>query len=489
MLKKLLSQTAIYGISSILGRGLNLLLTPFYTRLLSEGGYGQISDVFSWTSMLNVVIMFGMETTFFRYMRDKKAEGKDTYKVYHHAFWVVGLLSFAVMVIGILFSQPISHWLEYDDIALAVPMIAGILFLDNLANLPMARLRYEEKAKHFAFINLVNIFLTLGLNIFFLKILGKGIEYIFISNLIASGVRLLMAIIFVKGDLWVWEKPDNVLLKEMLGFGFFIMLAGLAGMQNENLDKILLKRMWVDGTLYHGIARSGKDMLGIYSAGYKLGIFISLVTQAFRYAAEPFFFKQSGNQDSPALFARIFHYFILVCLFCFLFVSAFMHELVRVEIFGYTFIDKKFWEGLEVVPIVLMAYVFSAAFTQITIWFKLTKQTHYALLFTGTGAVLTVLLNVLTIPSFGYIGCAWATLICYLIMTIMVYLVGQKFYPIPYKMGEISLYTLLMVAAYLLCDWIGHDTLVHFGLKLGICGLLTAAIVLWEKGRMRKMIV
>jgi O-antigen/teichoic acid export membrane protein len=480
MLKKLLSQTAIYGISSILGRALNLLLTPFYTKLLAEGAFGQISDVFSWTSMLSVLIMFGMETTFFRYMREQKEQGKDTYKVYHHAFLVVGILSLSVMVLGILFSQPISYLLEYDDIALAVPMIAGILFLDNMSNLPMARLRYEEKAKHFAFINLVNILLTLGLNIYFLQVAGKGIEYIFISNLIASAVRFVMAVAFVKGDIFVWEKPDKALMNDMLRYGFFIMLAGLAGMQNENLDKILLKRMWIDGTLYHGIARSGKDMLGIYSAGYKLGIFISLVIQAFRYAAEPFFFKQSGKKESPALFARIFHFFMLACLACFLWVSAFMHEIVSIKIFGYNFIDKKFWEGLEVVPIVLMAYVFAAAFSQFTIWFKLTKQTHYALYFTGTGALLTVILNVLTIPTWGYIGCAWATLICYLIMAILVYFVGQKHYPIPYNIPILIVYTLLVIGAYLACDWVGHEGWHAIGSKIGICVAVMGGIALWE---------
>lgn len=481
MLKKLLSQTAIYGLSSILGRALNLLLTPLYTKLLSTATFGQISDVFSWTAMLNVLLTFGMETTFFRYMREQEGiEGQEKYKVYRHAFLVVSLLTSFLFLAGMLFAQPLSDLLHYGDIPFVIQLIVGILLLDNLAALPMARLRYEEKAKHFAAINLLNIFLTLSLNYYFLKICGFGAEYIFFSNLIASAVRLLMALVAVKGETIPLRGLDIQLLREMLAYGGFIMLAGLAGMQNENLDKILLKRLWVDGTPYHGLARSGTEMLGIYSAGYKLGIFIALVIQAFRYAAEPFFFKKGADKDAPPTFARIFHYFILACLSCFLLVSAFMYEFVRIKIFGYSFIDAKFWEGLEIVPIILLAYTFAAAFNQLSIWFKLTKQTQFALYFTGVGAVITVLLNVLTIPRWGYIGSAWATLICYAVMSALAYFYGQKYFPIPYRLRAIGLYLLWFVAGYAACAYLGHETPLQALMKAAVCLIVFAGVYVRE---------
>lgn len=459
---------------------LNLLLTPFYTKIFSEGAFGQISDVYSWTSMINVIITFGMETAFFRYIQEQNANGVSREQVYNHAFTIVAALAFLIGGCALIFSAPLTVLLGYEDIPGGVWMIAGILILDNLAALPMARLRFEEKAGRFATINMTNILLTLGLNIYFIKFQGKGIEYVFLSNLIASAVRLAMSLY---ETLPSGIGTDRKLLKEMGVYGSFIMIAGLAGMQNENLDKILLKRMWGDGQLFLGIPRSGKEMLGIYSAGYKLGIFISLVTQAFRYAAEPFFFKKGQDKDAPEHFARIFHYFILATLLCFLYVSAFMHEIVEIKILGYTFIDKKFWEGLSIVPIILMAYVLSAAYTQISIWFKLTKQTHFALYFTGTGAVITLLLNVLTIPKWGYYGSAWATLISYLVMTIMVYISGQKHFPVPYNIKTILLYALICIGGYGICHFIGHSNATAISLKLLITIGITVGIYFTEKKR------
>lgn len=478
MLKKLASQTAIYGISSILGRLINLLLTPFYTRMFAEGEYGQISDLYSWVTLLNVVLTFGMETTFFRFMRESSDEQIQK-EVYDRAFSWVGALSLFFSLGFIIFQAPLASQLGYAGQGRLVMWLAIILWMDNLAALPLARLRHQEKARRFALINLLNVLLTFCFNILFIKYLQLGIEYVFISNLIASGVRLLMSL--------YGELPEKIILnitpffKEMLVYGFFIMIAGLAGMMNENLDKILIPRLWKDGTLYHGVARSGKEMLGLYAAGYKLGFFISLVTQAFRYAAEPFFFRHSDQKDSPQTFARIFHYFLIACLVCFLGVSAFMHEIVAVKIMGYTFINEAYWESLEIVPIVLGAYVLSAAYIQLSIWFKITKQTHYALRFTGAGALITILINVLTIPTMGYIGSAWATLICYAVMSTLAFVVGQKHYPIPYKMGRILLYALLFVGGYVACHFLGHGSWIQIAQKIAVCMAILGGIYLIEQ--------
>lgn len=469
MLKKLASQTAIYGLSSILGRVLNTLLTPFYTKMFNEGEYGWVSDMYSWTTFILVVVTFGMETTFFKYMRDTH----NPEKVYHQAFSFVGAVSLGFAAICLLLANPLIEALGYEQYPNLIYLGIVIVVLDAFVALPMAKLRADEKPKHFAIINIVNIALLMGLNYFFIVTLRKGIEYVFVANVIASGVRLTMALGLNLPTSFRW---DMSLLTPMLKYGVFIMIAGFAGMMNENLDKILIARLWEDGSIFNGVARTGRDLQGLYSAGYKLGIFISLVTQAFRYAVEPFFFKHSEQKDSPKTFAKIFHYFILACLACFLIISAFRLEIVSVEIFGYTFLNKRYWESLEIVPIVLMAYVFSAAYIQLSIWFKLSGQTHFALYFTGVGAFITIVINVLTIPTFGYIGSAWATLICYLVMTILVYYYGQKYYPIPYPIKTLLASTVLFIVAFVLTELCGTMSLFAVLAKIGICAISLAAV-------------
>lgn len=478
--KKLASQAAIYGLSSILGRMLNLALTPLYTRELAPDAYGKFSDLYSMITIMNVVLTFGMETTFFRYMQDKSRSNLDNQAVYNNAFLFIMALSLSVLLAGTLGAVPIAAFLGYAEMPQVIAMMAGVMFLDNLAALPLAKLRFEENAKRFSAISLLNIFATIALNVYFIKVLHKGIEFIFVANLIASGLRTSCALYKAFPTKWTL---NTALLQEMTFYGGYIMIAGLAGMMNENLDKILIKRLWHNGNLYHNIPRSGDAMLGLYAAGYKMGIFISLVTQAFRYAAEPFFFKHSQEKESPQTFARIFHYFMIACLGCFLLVSAFTYEIVSIKIRGWSFIDAKYWEGLEVVPIILMAYVFSAAYQQMAIWFKITKQTRFALLFTGTGAALTLLINVITIPIFGYIGSAWATLICYAVMAVLVYFLGQKHYPVPYRLKPLIVYSIACTLAYGACVYIGNNTLATISLKILLCGAVLVSIFAWEKKR------
>ena len=485
ILKKLAGQTAIYGLSSILGRLLNTALTPYYTKLFAEGEFGQISDLYSWITFANVILTFGMETAFFRYSR----EWKNPEKAYNQSFLFVSALSVIFLLFSSLAYLPLSKGLGYENAPQLVLMAIIVIALDTLTALPMAKLRQSEKAKHFAAINLTNIGLTLGCNIFFLSYLHKGIEYVFVSNIIASSVRLLMSML--NGFPTEW-KIDQDLIRQMTKYSIFIMVAGFAGMMNENLDKILIGRLWEDGNVYHGHARSGQEMQGLYSAGYKLGIFISLVTQAFRYAVEPFFFRHSEEQNSPQTFAQIFHYFMIACLACFLLISSFEHELVSIKIYHFTFINQRYWESLEIVPIILLAYVFSAAYIQISAWFKITGQTKFALLFTGIGAIITILINVLTIPKYGYMGSAWATLVCYVVMTVMVYFYGQKHYPVPYRMGRFVLYLSICVLGYFICDKIGFElgtiNWELFGLKLGVCGIILGGIAAWEKYERSKML-
>lgn len=486
VLKKLAGETAIYGISSVIGRFLNLLLTPLYTNIFQRGIYGIIGDLYAFISFANVFLTFGMETAFFRFSEDHD----DPKRAYNQAFiWVTSVV-LMILIIGLLSYQTLAGWMGYEGDENLILMTLIIICIDGLAALPMAKLRKEGRAKRFAIINLTNIGISLGANILFIAILDFGVEYVFISNIIASSVRLALAL---TTGLPSSFKPEPQLLKSMAHYGFFIMIAGLAGMMNETLDRILIPRLWIDGTLwgdpptYEMLPQSGREMNGIYNACYKLSMFIALVTQAFRYAAEPFFFREAKDKKSPETFARVFHYFMIAVLAAFMLVSSYAHEIVSFNFFGLTgdktFIDEAYWIGLKVVPILLLAYVFSAAYINLSIWFKITKQTRFAILFAGTGAFITILINVLTIPRHGYMGSAWATMACYGTMCVLCYYLGQKYYPIPYRVQRLFVYGLIFVGGYAINQSIGPTAgyWPAFFFKLMVAAAAIGAVYVGEK--------
>lgn len=476
ILKKLAGQTVIYGLSSILGRLLNVILTPLFTNALGKAMYGIVTRLYSGVTFVNVIITFGMETTFFRFLQDDE----DPKSVYNHAFSWITLMGGLMLILCFLFRKQLAAWVGHEDGLLIGMLIAGVLFMDALAALPLAKLRHEEKALRFAMINLANIVVYVSANYFFILILEKGITYIFISNFIASGVRLSLAL---WGNMPTSFRIKWTQMKPMLDYGFFIMIAGFAGTMNETFDRLILRDMWGECNPFRDEYLSGDELTGIYGANYKIAMLIALFTQAYKYAAEPFFFKTAEKKGSPETFAKIFHYFTLATLIGFLVLSSFSKEIASFPFFKYTFIAEDFWSGLGVVPILLLAYVFSAAYINISIWFKITKQTRFALLFTGTGAILTIAINVLTIPTMGYIGSAWATFVCYFVMTIMVYFVGQKYYPIPYRVGRILLYALLFIIAYFINRQVGPTDgyWPAFFMKGLVCLAIVGAIYVVEK--------
>jgi O-antigen/teichoic acid export membrane protein len=481
VIKRLAGDTAIYGISSVLGRFLSILLTPIHTNLLAgTGDYGLLSTFFSYIAFFNVLLIFGMETTFFRFTEDEKEKGM----VYNQAFLLVGGLASLVLLLGLLAHDGIAALMNYPDEGLIVMIVMGILAIDAFAALPMARLRQQGRAKRFATINIINIVLTVGLNWIFLTFISTDIVWVFVANITASAIRLGLALIT---GLPSSLKPRLAALKPMLHYGFFIMIAGLAGMMNETLDRILIPQLWEDGSLFNGEGRTGEQMNGIYAACYKLSMFIALFTQAFRYAAEPFFFKDAKNKNSPETIAKVFHYFFIAVLAGFVIVSAYKDEIAAFNFFGLlgetTFIDKRYWEGLFIVPILLMAYLFSATYVNMSIWFKITKQTRFAILFTGTGALITILINVFTIPKYGFVGSAWATLICYAVMVVLVYLTGQRYYPVPYKLTRLGQYLLLALVAFGINRRIGYvpGEWLEFWAKGFVMLLFFGIVYLWEK--------
>lgn len=436
--RKLASQTVYYGLSSVIGRMVNFLMVPVYVNQFAKLEYGIISSLLAYTSIFLVIITFGMETAFFRFADNRE----NARKAYTQSFISVAFFSLAF---GLIFGtgyQSIASVLDYEKYAGMLLLLVGTIVLDTISMVPMAKLRFDERPRRYAAISLLNIFLNIFFNLVFIFLFKMGIESVFYAYFLSS---LIKAGASMYDNLPESYRPDPAMMREMMSFGALIMIAGLAGTLNENLDKILIGFLWPEGQAYHGVAMKADEMTGEYAACYKLAMFISLITQAFRYAAEPFFFKHAKEKNSPQTFARIFHYFISICLIVFLLISSFAREIVAFDFFGLihkSLIPESYWQGLEIVPIVLLANIFLGAYFNLSIWYKITRQARFGILFAGIGAIITVVVNIFTIPVWGYMGSAWATLICYLSMALICYKTGQHYYPIPYRLERLSIYFL-----------------------------------------------
>lgn len=472
-IRKLAGQTAIYGMSSIIGRVAVWGLTPIYTAMLEPGEYGIFSDLYSFVTYFLVVLTFGMETAFFRFSSDDKTNQKP----YTQSLIFVVCLALVVQLILALGNGPFSSFLGYEDRPNLVMMMNWIIFLDVVTSLPMAKLRFDERPMVFAAVSLLSIFVNITLNVVFILVMKKtSVEYVFIANLISSGLKF--AVLFLLSsplakhfenlgkfgkklsgikllpDKWEFDK---VLMGSMVSFGMYIMIAGLFGMINQNSDVNFISRIWGKvAAEYNGVMYTGAQMAGIFSANKKLAVFILLVTQAFRYAAEPFFFKHSKETNSRVVFAKVFHYFMMAALMTFLLISSFSYEFVSTEFFGFQIISERYWSGLSVVPPLLFSFVLWGAYTNLSIWFKLTKQVRFGILFSAVGVILIVLFDFILIPYYGYLGATVAMLISYASMTSLVYIFGQKYYPIPYKIGRIGVYAAILLGTFWINDSIGR---------------------------------
>lgn len=467
VLRKLASQTAIYGLSSIIGRVAAWALTPIYTDQMAVGEYGVFSDIYAFTTYFLVILTFGMETAFFRFSGDNKADDKP----YTQSFYFITGLSLVFLLIFGLGHQSFANLLGYSDRPNLVLQMVFITFLDVVVALPMAKFRFDERPVAFALVSLVSIFFNVALNLIFILGFKKtSAEWVFFANLLASLLKVVILLALASplssymkdmGKLGAkiagvrllpsTFKLDPVLLRSMVGFGLYIMVAGLLGMINQNSDVNFLQRLWGDTPqMFDGHLYTGSEMVGIYSANKKLAVLILLVTQAFRYAAEPFFFRHAQEGKSRSVFAKVFHYFALASLVVFLLVSSFSYEIVSFKIFGFQLVGEAYWGGLDVVPPLLFSFVIWGAYSNLTIWYKLTKQVRFGLMFSIVGVAIMVVLNLLLIPRYAYIGATWAMVISYAVMTLLVYAVGQKYYRIPYRMVRIIFYTLLFVGCYLI---------------------------------------
>ena len=448
-MRRLAGQTAIYGVSNIVGRIINFLLVPLYTRVFVPGEYGVVTEMYVYVAFLLIALTYGMETALFRF-GENHPERKD--QVFSTSLLSVAFTSSLFIALVLLFRQPIAETMRYGDHVEYIVLLGLIVGLDAVAAIPFARLRAQNRPWRFAVIRLTGITVNITLVLFFLVLSpwlmeqgpeslkpliqrlynpDIGVGYVFMANLAATLLTLLML-----SPVMASVRPvfDPLLWRRMLIYSLPLLVAGMAGWANEALDKLLLKYI-----LPEEIAL---QQVGIYGAVYKLSIIMTLFVQAYRFAAEPFFFAQAKRDDARELFARVMNYFVLALLGVFLVITLFM------DLFKH-FIGPAYHVGLDVVPILLMANLFLGLYWNVSIWYKLTGKTAFGAGFAITGALITILLNIWWIPLYGYHGSAWATLVCYFSLALLSYLFGRKHYRVPYHTGVVLLLITVAVAIYL----------------------------------------
>ena len=427
-LKKLASQTAIYGLSSVIGRLLNYLLVPLYTRYFLPAEYGVVTELYAYVAFLVVMLTYGMETAFFRFSKKE-----ETTKVYSTT--LISLLVSSVVFVGLIFlnSSAISQWLGYANHPEYIQFFALIIGMDAVASISFAKLREQDKAMRFAFIRIVNIMVNIGLNLYFIVYQEYGIAYIFIANLVASVITLAMLFPEMISSSWVFDKK---LWKKMMIYALPLLIAGLAGMTNETIDRILLKHLLPNTDM-------AASELGLYGAFYKLSIIMILFIQTFRFAAEPFFFAQEKEGNSRKIYADVMKYFTIIMAIIFLGVTIF-YDVIK----GFLGTDYHDERGFLVVSILLLANLFLGIYYNLSIWYKLTEKTKYGAYLSIFGAIITLSLNFALIPVLGFVGCAWATLVCYFSMTVASYYLGKRHFYVPYQVKRIALYLFGMLCIY-----------------------------------------
>jgi len=439
--KKFAGQTAIYGLSTIIQRLLSSVLTPLYTTAYAPKVYSIFSTMYSYASLLNAFLSFGMETTFFRYLNKYPNEKRQ---VYNNGFWVI----FAVSVIFLLLTMPFTYAIASiikigNDTSQVqfqhyIQLFIAILVVDAWCVIPFAKLRADGRPIRYGVVKLVNILVTVALNL----ILIFGVPYIishhlagwrwfagwyvpgwvayaFISNLVASIVSLLM---LLPQLVSLQLKFDKAMFAGMLVYSWPMLVANLSYIVNENFDKLLLGKLLPPNISEHEV--------GVYAGCARLSIFLSLFNQAFRMGAEPFFFSHAKNKNSGHTYSVIMDYFVITM--CIMFVGV----VANIQILKYYINNRTYWVGLDVVPPLLLGYVCLGVYMNLSVWYKLSDQTRYGLYISGIGAIATIILNVLFIPKYSYMASAWVSLIAYAIMMILSYIWGQKNYPIPYHLNK-----------------------------------------------------
>lgn len=446
-LKSLAKETAIYGLSSIVGRFLNYLLVPLYTAKISaaSGGYGIITNIYSYVALLLVILTFGMETTFFRYVNKENSNPNKVYSTTLIAVGSVGLI-FVGMVLCLL--NPISEWMNYGSTPQYIAAMAVCVAIDAFQCIPFAYLRYQKRPIKFAAIKMAFILSNILLNLAYFVLLpwinpnagAPDVGFVFYINLFCTALTTLLFWKELTGIQWTFDKD---LFKRMLSYAWPILVLGIAGILNQTADKILFPYLYPDG--------NASEQLGIYGAASKIAMIMVMITQAFRYAYEPFVFGKAKDKDNRTTYAAAMKYFIIFTLLAYLVVVGYLDIIKHI-------IGRDYWSGLKVVPIVMAAEIMMGIYFNLSFWYKLIDKTIWGAWFSGIGCFVLILINVIFVPRIGYMACAWAGVAGYGTAMVLSYVIGQKKYPINYPIKSISAY-------------------------LGIAALFTA-IMLWLPGKL-----
>ena len=441
-LKSLAKETAIYGVSSIVGRFLNYLLVPVYTIALpaSSGGYGVVTNIYAWVALILVLLTCGMETGFFRFANKGQ---DDPMRVYSTTLLSVSIGSLVFVALGLLFLEPIAGWLEYGEHPWYIGIMMIVVAMDAIQSIPFAYLRYKKRPIKFAALKLLFIFLNIALNLFYYVILeGNDVGYAFLFNLVCTSVVMVCMIPELRGFTYVLDKE---LLKRMLRYSLPLVILGVAGILNQVADKIIFPFVYPDEA-------EATIQLGIYGAASKIAMIMAMFTQAFRFAYEPFVFGKSKEKDSREMYAQAMKFFIIFTLLAFLAVMFYLDILRHV-------IGRDYWDGLRVVPIVMAAEIFMGIYFNLSFWYKLIDETRWGAYFSLTGCIILILMNIFLVPKYGYIACAWAGFTGYGVAMLLSYFVGQKKYPIQYDLKAIGMYVLLAAVLYVAAEYVSIDNI------------------------------
>lgn len=441
--KSLFKQTAVYGLSSIIGRFLNYLLVPLYTAVFTNPAeYGVVSELYAWVAFLIVILTFGMETAFFRFFESSE----DKKSIFKNTLWTVLIVNALFLVTILLFHENFATLMLFEDHSEYLVLLSFIVVLDAMSALPLAKLRQEQRAIRFSGIQLSSILVNIVLNLLFMLVFfnedrpEEGVLFILIANLIASAIK---PILLFKDYSVLIEKPDKQVLKKIMVYAFPLVLAGFAGIINETLDRIMLKQILYDPTNPSSL-EFAEGQVGIYSACYKLAMMVTIFIQAYRYAAEPFFFRQINNENRNNIYVKVMNIFVAIVGCFFLLVA------INIDVFKYFIQNKVYWEGLSIVPVLLLANVFFGIYINQSIWYKLSGQTKYGLYIAIIGAVITIVGNYIFIPHYGFVASAWVTLVVYTLQMLVSYIWGQIHYPIPYNIPRIFSYLAMALIIYLI---------------------------------------
>ncbi len=447
-LKSLAKDTAIYGLSSILGKFLNWCFVFLYINVLKNtSDYGIVTNLYAYMALLLIILTYGMETGFFRFANDNN---NNPMRVYSTTLISIATTSILFTIIVALFLNPISTLMGYPDGQECVMMLAIIIAIDAFISIPFAYLRYQKKALRFAALKLINIALNIALNLFFFLLCpyiyernpeaiswffsyDKLVYYIFVSNLISSVATLLMLLPQLRGFKYTF---DIKLLRTMLRYSLPILILGIAGIMNQTFDKMFYPHLAADRPGY-------MDELGVYGAVFKIAIVMVMFTQAFRFAYEPFIFAKNKNEqgDAKSTYALTMKYFIITSLLIFLGVMFY------IDIVSFL-MPSEYFKGIHIVPLIMIAEVLFGIIFNLSLWYKLTDRTQWGAYLSIFGFIILAAINIAFVPKYGYVACAWASFICYFAMMIASYFIGQRYYPIKYPLKEIGLYTLLAAILY-----------------------------------------